>query len=122
MSLLGRVAFAYGYRSEAHSLLMFVRYWQPLLVFPFFLLSLVPRKWATLPLWFVCLSIVGFPYLIRDANLRTLLGYWNAPLGVRAFKEAVMIMVIPFAVQLAVWLKSDSNKRTSNGTSATIAN
>ncbi len=122
ISLLGRVAFAYGYRPETHSLILFVRYLQPILVLPFFLVSLVPRKWATLPLWIVCVSIASFPYLIRDPNLRALMGYWNAPLGVRVVKEVAMVMVIPAVVQLAVWLRSGSNKQGRRGQLPTQAN
>ena len=60
VSLLGRVAFAYGFRPEAHSAVMFVRYIQPVLVLPLFLLALIPRKWTTVPLWALCISITVF--------------------------------------------------------------
>ncbi len=106
ISLLGRVAFAYGYRPEAHSTIMFIRYLQPMLVLPCFFVALVPRRWATLPLWVLCVSIASFPFLIRDANLRAVLGYWNVPFGPRAVKELAMVMVIPVVVQMAVWLRS----------------
>jgi len=106
ISLLGRVAFAYGYRPEAHNTIMFIRYLQPVLVLPFFLVALVSRRWATLPLWALCVSIASFPFLIRDANLRALLGYWNVPFGARAVKELAMVMIIPVVVQMAVWLRS----------------
>lgn len=106
ISLLGRVAFAYGYRPEAHNTIMFIRYLQPVLVLPFFLVALVPRRWATLPLWVLCVSISSLPFLIRDAQLRSLLGYWNVPFGVRAVKELAIVMVIPVVVQIAIWLKS----------------
>ena len=111
MSLLGRVAFAYGYRPEDHSIIMLVRYLQPMLVLPLFLVSLVPHRWATLPLWALCLSIASLPYLIRDANLRILLGYWNAPLTVHVVKEVAMVMVIPVVVQVAAWLRAGSNQQ-----------
>ena len=106
ISLLGRVAFSYGYRPEAHSTIMFIRYLQPVLVLPCFLVALVPRRSATLPLWVLTVSIASFPFLIRDANLRAVLGYWNVPFGVRAVKELAMVMVIPVVVQMAVWLRS----------------
>jgi hypothetical protein len=111
ISLLGRVAFAYGYRPEAHNTIMFIRYLQPVLVLPFFLLAVVPRKWATFPLWVLCVSIASFPFLIRDAQLKMLLGYWNVPFGVRAVKELAIVMVIPVVVQLAAWLRSGSEKQ-----------
>jgi hypothetical protein len=104
ISLLGQITFAYGYRVEAHSTIMLIRYLQPLLVLPFFLLALVPRKWATLPLWILCLSVASFPFLIRDANLRALLGYGNVSVGVRV-QELGMVIVIPIVVQLAAWLR-----------------
>jgi hypothetical protein len=111
ISALGRLAFAYGYRPEAHSLILFIRYLQPMLVFPFFLVSLIPRKWSTFPLWVVCLSVCSFPFAVRDAELRTLLGYWNSPFGLRAAKEIAMIMVIPVIVQMAVWIRARHNAR-----------
>ena len=120
ISLLGRVAFAYGYRPEAHNTIMFIRYLQPVLVLPFFLMALVPRRWATLPLWVLCVSIASFPFLIRDANLRALLGYWNFPYGARAVKELAMVMVIPVVVQMAVWLRSRPKVHEAGGPGLTI--
>jgi len=122
VSLLGRVAFAYGYKPEAHSLILFMRYLQPVLVLPFFLLSLVPRRWTTLPLWIVCVSIASFPYLIRDQNLRMLMGYWSAPLGLRMIKEVAMVMVIPVVVQIAVWLRTNSGSQNDRQQLRTQAN
>ena len=105
ISMLGGVAFEYGYRAEAHSMLIFIRYIQPILVFPAFLLALIPCKWTTFPLWILCLSIASFPYLIRDTNLRAQLGYWSIPVE-KEIKELLMVMVIPIVVQLATWLRS----------------
>ncbi len=50
------------------------------------------------------------------------MGYWNAPLGVRVVKEVAMVMVIPAVVQLAVWLRSGSNKQGRRGQLPTQAN
>jgi hypothetical protein len=109
ISALGNVAFGYGYRPEAHNVMLFIRYFQPVLVFPFFLISLFRRKWATIPLWVLALSICSLPFLISDAKLRALLGYWNKPFGLHALKEIAMVMVIPVAAQMAVWLRSRHN-------------
>ena len=109
ISALGSIAFDYGYRPEAHSAILFIGYFQHILVFPFFLIALIPRKWATLPLWAVCLSICCFPYVIHDAQLRTLFGYGNNQFDLRDLKGISMVMVIPAAVQTAVWLRSRHN-------------
>ena len=105
VSSLGRVSFAYGYRpAEAHSTLLFFRYLQPILILPFFLLSLIPRKWATIPLWFLSISICSLPFLITDDHLRALLGYWR-PVVPREIKEIAMVMIIPIVAQFSVWLR-----------------
>jgi hypothetical protein len=108
VSLLGRVEFAYGYKPEAHSAVMLMRYLQPVLVLPLFLLALVPRKWATFPLWALCISIAVFPFLIRDENMRIQLGYWSSPSGIYALKEIAIVMVIPVMVQFAAMLRMHS--------------
>jgi hypothetical protein len=107
ISALGKMAFDYGYRPEAHSLIMLIRYLQPILVFPLFLVSLLPRKWTTLPLWLVCLSISVLPFMIRDAKEKLFLGYWDTPFGLREVKEIAIVMLIPVVVQMAVWLKPE---------------
>jgi hypothetical protein len=111
---LGRLAFAYGYHPEAHSVLMFISYLQPMLVLPCFLFGLLPRKWATAPLWIVCTSISIFPFIITDARQKFLLAYRDTPHGLREVKEIMLVMLIPLLVQIAVLLKTRSGKQEFN--------
>jgi hypothetical protein len=108
---LGRLAFAYGYHPEAHSVLMFISYIQPMLVLPCVLFALLPRTWATAPLWIVCTSISIFPFIITDAKQKVLLGYRDTPPGLREVKEIMLVMLIPLLVQIAVLLKTRSGKQ-----------
>src|SRR5215469_13499823 len=87
IAMLGRLAFAYGYPSGAYSTIPFIRYLLPLLILPLFLVTLAHRRWATIPLWVLCLLMYTFPFLITDANLRKELGYFTQPLG-REIKTA----------------------------------
>ncbi|HEU4414994.1 MAG TPA: hypothetical protein VFT65_09455 [Candidatus Angelobacter sp.] len=101
-------------------MLVFIRYLQPVLIFPFFLLSLVPRRWATIPLWFLSISICSFPYLITDEHLRAVLGY-TRPAGVRLLqdiKDMAGLIIIPVVVQLAAWLRLSVLHKDEGGTSA----
>ena len=105
LTVVGMVAFDNGYRPEAHSAFLFYRYLQTMLVCPLFLISLIPRRWTTVPLWFICLSISSLPYLIRNPLMKTRLGYFSRPFGSAAVEEIALIMVLPVVVQLAAWLR-----------------
>ena len=64
LSALGAITYGYAYKPEAHSLMMFSRYTQPMFIFPCALIAFVPRRWATIPLWLLSISIALFIYLL----------------------------------------------------------
>jgi hypothetical protein len=103
---LGRLAFAYGYHPQAHSVAMFVRYMQNMLVFPCFLLALLRYRWTTVPLWVVCTSICVFPFFIVDPAQR-FLGYGNTSFDRSELKGIMLVMIIPVLVQIAVLLRGN---------------
>ena len=111
-SLLGLslLAWSYGYRSESHSALLFVRYALPLLIFPCFLLALVRRSWSTAPLWIVSLCVMILPFAL-DTRSRIFVGYRpSAPASTREF---AMLLLVPLGTQLGLWLKGPSIRSDS---------
>jgi hypothetical protein len=113
LSAMGSIAYGYGYRPEAQSLLMFIRHTQPLFIVPCVLLALVPPWWAMVPLWLLSISICIFPYVL-NVQQNGALEYVNAPFSVREVKEIALVMLVPIAMQIALLLKGTGNQRTDN--------
>jgi hypothetical protein len=99
---LSSLAWSYGYRPEAHSPLLFVRYSLPLLIFPCFLLALVRRRWAPAPLWIVSLCVLILPFAL-DTRSRIFVGY--RPNASASMREFAILLLIPLGTQLGLWLK-----------------
>lgn len=109
-SILCMAPFAFGYDPKAHSLLMFIRFVQPMLIFPCFLVALVPKRWASIPIWLVCLSVATFPFFL-NAKEKMLLAYSAAPVNWQDVRQISAIVVIPLLVQFAIWLEMLSQHR-----------
>jgi hypothetical protein len=61
----------------------------PILPFPCFLIALIPRKWATIPLWL-------FSFWVTAT--------WDQ---VHFPQKVILVMLIPVIAQIAVWLKAE---------------
>jgi glucan phosphoethanolaminetransferase (alkaline phosphatase superfamily) len=114
--LMSFMFYSYAYRPEAHSFLMWIRYTLTPMIFPCFLFALVPRRWATIPLWVVSISTIALPYLL-NAQQKAWLGYWTTSFNHRDTKEIAQIIVIPIATQLAVMLQWRGSRENSSNSS-----
>jgi hypothetical protein len=113
LSALGAITYGYAYKPEAHSLMMFSRYTQPMFIFPCALIAFVPRRWATIPLWLLSISIALFIYL-PDFQLEDALDTWAAPFAIQEAKEIAQVMIVPVAMKIAVMMKQSGKRRSDH--------
>jgi len=84
----------------------FIRHLQPALCFPFFLVSLAPRRWAPIPLVCLCISILVYPYLFADSQMREYLSSQETSyLLFRAARESLPVLVMAVATLTAALLR-----------------
>jgi hypothetical protein len=82
-----------------------VSYVAPMLLFPFVVVSLIPRRFATVGLWVISLFTAALP-LFLSTDIRLKLGYAGDSRGLfRVFMDAFPLLAIPLATQLAVELR-----------------
>lgn len=89
-----------------------VSYVAPMLLFPFVIVALIPRRFATVGLWVISLLTISLP-LFLSTDVRLKLGYANESRSIfRLFMNAFPLLAIPLATQLAVELRK---RNTSAG-------
>ena len=82
-----------------------VSYVAPMLLFPFVVVSLIPRRFATVGLWVISLITLALP-LSLSTDIRLKLGYASESRSLfRLSMEALPLLAIPLATQLAVELR-----------------
>ncbi len=111
LSALGAVAYGSEYKPEARSLLMLIRYTQPMFIFPCVLAALVPRWWTSVPLWMLSISISIFIYL-PDFQFEDALDSWAAPFAMQQARQMAGVMIVPVVMQIALLLKRSGKLRS----------
>jgi hypothetical protein len=111
LSALGAVTYGSEYKPEARSLLILIRYTQPMFIFPCVLVALVPRWWTSVPLWMLSISVALFIYL-PDFQLEDALDSWAAPFAMQQAKQMAEVMIVPVVMQIALLLKRSGKQRS----------
>ena len=82
-----------------------ITYMAPMLLFPFVIVSLIPRRFATVGLWVVTLIIIA-NHLFLTADIRLKLAYATESRSLLGlFMETLPLIALPVATQFAVELR-----------------
>jgi hypothetical protein len=96
-----------SYRTVPNGLhwIAIISYVAPMLLFPFVMVALIPRRFATVGLWVISAITITLP-LFLSTDIRLKLGYPSESRSLfRLFMNAFPLLAIPLATQLAVELR-----------------
>jgi hypothetical protein len=84
--------------------MIWLRYSLLVLIIPAYVIALSRRRWTTVPLWLVSVSVMLTQFALA-AQQGTMPGGWPEASALIYAGEMTKIMVVPIAVQLAIVLK-----------------